>query len=174
MNRAQLEALHAALPEEWTARDEVQRIVLELLSLPRGDFAAAGVVLTSMSSVGAAQHSNRSTLWRRGILPPDLSPLEAEKKQREEARQEREEDFKRQEQAAKRRAEFALAPEKLHHFTFIDERMVSWLTALGFDEDQIATARATLPNPMNLPPAEPDPPRIVHSLPPDAVVVYPT
>jgi hypothetical protein len=178
INRKQLEALHRTLPEDWTPRDDVRAAVMELLSLPENDRAAGDGVLLSLSLDGVAEHASGSTLWRRGVLPPELSPLEqlkaTEDKRMADMRREQEEELQRGLREDKRRMEVLQAPEKLKAFNFIDERLADWFPALGFDESQIAAARATLPNPMAVvtAPQPVEPSRVVTSLPPGAAVAW--
>lgn len=171
--RKQLERIHRALPEDWTPRDEVRKIVAELLNLEH-DQAAQDGLLTSLSLAGVAQHAKNSTLWRRGTLPPAVSAHEryeaAQKRARERARVEEEEALARRHRAEKRQLEFAMAPQKAQAFGWIDERVGEWLLAVGYTEEQVAAARGTLPVVQLSPPLVVDPPRTLTSLPPGAVV----
>jgi hypothetical protein len=170
INRKQLEALHRALPEDWTPRDDVRATLMELLTLPPNDRGAGEAVLMSLSLAGVAQHSNSGTLWRRGVLPPELSPLELQAAEDKRVRQEREEEFQRRERANRHAEAVHQAPERARAFMFIDQRVREWAALLGFTPEQIQSAALQLSDPLNVPPLPVEPPRFVTSIPPDAVV----
>lgn len=174
ISRKQLEAIHRALPEDWTARDDVVQTVMELLSLPEHDRGRWEGFLTELGLAGVAQHSGGGKLWRRGVLPPEVSPAEelirAEQKRLDAIRQEEEEEFQRRVRANRHAEAVHQAPEKTRAYMFIDQRFREWAALLGFTPEQIETAASQLSNPMDVPPLPAEPALFRTHLPPDAVV----